>query len=260
MIMALKKGDFIEIEYTGKTDDEEVFDTTDKKTAEENEIFDERIHYGPIIVCLGENHLLEGLEKFIIGKKTGEYKVNLKPEEAFGKKSAKLLRLLPRKIFRKEEIDPYPGLEVNIDGMAGIVRNVSGGRVIVDFNHPLASKNLYYDIKINKKIQDTKQKIESIFRLELNLSEVEIDIKGDKAIIYLEIPAEIKEKVRERLSETIKEIKEVEFKSPEDKTQKKEEGIKKEKKEKDKNKPKKKKETKKTKGKKKTKTGSKKSK
>ncbi|EFK97351.1 peptidylprolyl isomerase FKBP-type, partial [sediment metagenome] len=48
----------------------------------------------------------------------------------------------------KDSIRPMPGLPVNIDGMYGIIRTVAGGRVIVDFNHPLSGKEIVYNSKL----------------------------------------------------------------------------------------------------------------
>ena len=57
--------------------------------------------YGPIIVCLGEGQLLKGLEKELEGKEIGkEYTIELTPENALGKKDAKLIRLIPVSVFK----------------------------------------------------------------------------------------------------------------------------------------------------------------
>ena len=45
---------------------------------------------------------------------------------------------------------------VNIDNTMGVIRSVSGGRVIVDFNHPLSSKSVHYDVEIIKIVEDKK--------------------------------------------------------------------------------------------------------
>ena len=125
----IKKEDFVEIEYTGQLKDEEfIFDTTDEKAAKDNEIYNEEHQYGPIKIMIGGNQVLPGLDRFMVGKEVGEYKVTLSPEEGFGKKNAQLLKLLPKNIFTKQQINPMPGLPVNIDGMNGVIKTVSGGR------------------------------------------------------------------------------------------------------------------------------------
>src|SRR3989344_3461307 len=79
-----------------------------------------------------------------------------------GKKYPKLLQLISMSQFRKQKINPYPGLPVNIDNLMGVVRTISPGRVIVDFNHPLAGKHILYKIKILMKVEDLKEKADSI--------------------------------------------------------------------------------------------------
>jgi FKBP-type peptidyl-prolyl cis-trans isomerase 2 len=214
--MTIKKGDFIELEYKGMIKDSNiVFDTTDEKTAKYHNIFTERMKYGPLIACIGETQLLKGLDKFIEGKEIGEFKVNILPEDGFGKKSAKLLRLIPLKVFHQQNINPFPGLDVNIDGMNGIVRSVSGGRIIVDFNHPLSGRELLYEVKINRIVTDTKEKLLSLLKLELNLTDTEVTISDDKAIIHSELPKEIADMIKERITKLIPEIKSVEFQKTE---------------------------------------------
>jgi len=141
--MAIKQKDFIEIDYTGKVkEDNVIFDTTDEKAAKENDIHNEEMTYGPVIICVGEKHVIKGLDDWIAGKEIGEYDVDLKPEDAFGKKDAKLLKLIPTNVFLKQQISPMPGLQVNMDGVVGTIRSVSGGRIFVDFNHPLDRKSV----------------------------------------------------------------------------------------------------------------------
>ena len=211
--MKIKAKDFVEIEYTGKiTDLNQVFDTTDDKIAKKEEIFNEKMTYGPVVVCIGERHLLPGLDKKVEGKETGkEYEIKLEPEEAFGKKSAKLLKLVPAKVFKQQQIQPMTGLEINVDGMPGIIRSVSGGRIIVDFNHPLSGKELLYKIKINKIIKDKKEKLSNLLKIELNMKEPKIEIKENKVKIE-KIPVQIQENLKKRVKDLIPEINDIEFK------------------------------------------------
>lgn len=165
--MALKKGDFIEITYTGKIDDSQkgIFDTTDEGVAKKEGIYSKQTKYGSQIVVLGEGHILPGLDKFLIGKDVGKHTIKVADVDAFGKKSAKALKLVPAKVFSKENIRPYAGLQINIDDQMGIVRSVSGGRIIVDFNHPLASKDLEYELEVKRIVEDKKEQVESIFKM-----------------------------------------------------------------------------------------------
>ncbi|MBU0758627.1 MAG: peptidylprolyl isomerase [Nanoarchaeota archaeon] len=213
--MAIKDGDFIEIQYIGKIKEEDVvFDTTDEAVAKENDIFNDKTKYGPIVVCLGQKQLIAGLDKALLGRELGKYDFDIPSDDAFGKKSAKLLKLIPFKVFRKQEINPFPGLDVNIDGMNGTIRSVSGGRVIVDFNHPLSGRELSYNISVNRIVNEPKEKVEAVLKLEFNLVDVKVTVIGSKAVIEIEFPEEIQKQLKERLLSLVTELKDVEFKKP----------------------------------------------
>lgn len=213
MTETINEGDFVEVEYTGRIKEGMlIFDTTSAKVAEENGIQDPKAKYGPVIVCIGAGQLLKGLDKWIIGKAPGNYKVEFSAEDGFGKKNAKLLQLVPTSKFRSQQIEPYPGLQVNIDGLFGLVRTVSGGRTVVDFNHPLAGKDLDYEVSVKRIVTDTQEKLDSLLRfyfrefsLSLSDGNAAIDLKSD-------IPQQIKEKLVEEILRLIPEIKAVDFK------------------------------------------------
>jgi peptidylprolyl isomerase len=106
-----------------------------------------------------------------------------------------------------------PGMQINIDNTIGIVKTVSGGRTLVDFNHPLAGKDLFYKVKINKKITDDKEKLSSYIKLSLGIKDFNLEINENNAKIGLkiEIPKEAEEKLREKITGLIPSIKKVEL-------------------------------------------------
>lgn len=210
----IKKHDFIEIEYTGRLKENNVvFDTTDERVAKENNLHS-RSEYGPVIVCVGEQQLLKGIDSNLEGKDLEkEYDIELGPEDAFGNKNAKLIQLIPTGKFKQQDIQPMPGMQLNIDGMVGTIKTVSGGRTLVDFNHPLAGKGLVYKIKINRKITDDKEKLQGYLRLGLGTKDFEIEENNNDAKIKLknELPKEAEEKLSKKIIELIPNIKKVEF-------------------------------------------------
>lgn len=203
--MVVKTKDFIEIEYTGKLkEDNTIFDTTDEKIAKSNNLYNENAAYGPITICVGENQILAGFEKKLEGKEAGKsYTVELTQDEAFGRKNPKLIQLISTHKFKQQKIQPMPGLQVFIDGMLGTVKTVSGGRTLVDFNHPLSGKDISYDVKINKVITDDKEKIEAYLKLQLNLKKIDVEVKENEANIKLkkEVPKEIQEELTKKITE-----------------------------------------------------------
>lgn len=215
----IKQNDFVLLEFTAKLKDSgEVFDTSNEAVAKEADIYNAQMPYGQYIVCIGKKQILPKLEEFLAGKELGkEYEVELKPEDAFGKKDAKLLKLVPTKFFTKENIQPVAGLQVNIDGTIGKIMTVTGGRTIVDFNHPLSSKEVLYALKPNKIIEDTKEKVKAYLRIGYSMQNVDAEIKEKTANVRLDknifenMSDEIKQELQKELVETIAEIDKVEF-------------------------------------------------
>ena len=212
--MKTKKGDFIEIEYTAIIKEGSiVFDTTDEKTAKENKLHDKNVNYKPIVVCLGNKELVPGLDDFLVDKETDkEYEVEIRAKEAFGEKDSKLYQLVNTHKFLKQNIRPFPGLQVNIDNILGIVKSVSGGRTMVDFNHPLAGKDVIYKVKINKILEDTNEKIRSYLDKTIG-KDAKFEFESKKLIIESKIPKELQKPLSEALKKAISDIEEVEFKS-----------------------------------------------
>lgn len=184
--MTIKEGDFIQINYTGSADNA-VFDTTEAIVAKEAGIFSSKTTYGPVTIVVGERHVIKGLDEGLVGKELGKHSFDIEDIDAFGKKDAKKLQLLPTKVFTKENINPYPGLQVNIDDTIGVVRSVSGGRTIVDFNHPLSSKTVHYDVDVLKIVDDTKEQIQAFFDI-MGAKIEDITLSEDKAVIKTQAP------------------------------------------------------------------------
>ena len=212
----IKEGDFVILDYVGKVKEtNEIFDVTSEEFAKKYNVFDEKVKYKSVVTIVGENFLIKGVENSLINRNEGDsYKIEVKSSDAFGERNPELIKLIPIRYFRKEEINPYPGLRVNVDGIFGTIRSVSGGRVIVDFNHPLAGKDLEYEIKINKIILDDREKIHSLisFFAGLEKEECEITILEKKAMI--KIKKEIQREIKKRISDLIKKyikIEKVEF-------------------------------------------------
>jgi len=201
MKMVIKKGDFIELDFIAKIDNTGlVYDTTIEKIAKDNNIYNKEHKYVPIIATVGEGHTLLGLDEFVVGKELGKYVVKIPPEKAFGKKSTKLLRLVSIGEFHKNQIQPVPGLEVELDEQRGIVRTVNGGRVLVDFNHPLSSQDVTYDIDIKEIVTDDKKKIEGLLNvMKIPIKSVEL-LEGKATIEFgMEIPKELTKPIADEI-------------------------------------------------------------
>jgi len=208
--MVLQKKDFIEIEFTGKIKDGGVFDSNVKENLEKLGSTEKP---KPFIFCLGEGMFLKGVDDFLIGKEIGAYNIELAPENAFGPREGSLIQTIPSRIFKEQNLNPMPGAVFNFDGRLAKILSVSGGRIMVDFNHPLAGKILIYDIKVLKKIEDLNEKIKSYFDF-LFKRDFKFTIDGKKVTIEAEKNiAKFVEMFKEKFKEVFEmdlEVKEIE--------------------------------------------------
>ncbi len=192
----IKLHDFIEVDYTGKLTDGTVFDTTDENVAKDRHLHAKNQKYKPAIICVGERQIIPGLDVQLVEKELGkEYTVTLPPEKAFGKRDIKLIKIVPMDMFRQHNVQPQPGLQVDFDGELGIVTRVSGGRVMVNFNHPLAGKEVVYTYKALRKVTDQKEKVSAFLSalLRLPAEAMKIEVKDNAATVTIpgELPTQI---------------------------------------------------------------------
>lgn len=158
----LQEGEFVELDYVGREKGGDVFDTNVEEEAEEMGL---DIEHRPVAICLGQNMILPAIDEFLVGKKIGkEYTLELEPENAFGKRKKDLIETMPMRVFREHDINPRPGMSFNFDNRVGKIRAVSGGRVIVDFNNPMASKDLVYTLKPKRKIKDKSEQVKVLMK------------------------------------------------------------------------------------------------
>ena len=176
----IQKNDFIEIEFSGYLLDGTMFDTNNEKIAKENNL---DIKNSERIFCVGQGFLVKGFDDALISKEIGkEYEIELAPNEAFGKRLPNLIKTMPIAAFHKHEINPAPGMSFFLDQYFVRISAVSGGRVITDFNNPLAGKQIKYKFRIIRKITDINEKIKALMRL-FYKHEFEFSIDDKKLII-----------------------------------------------------------------------------
>ena len=162
--MAFSNGDFLEMEFSiWRTVDNELLSTTDEARAKEAGLYNSEAKYGPALIVLGAGEMLPNVEKELKTMAAGEVrKFTLKPEEAFGNRNEELVRVMPLSEFRRQNINPHPGMQVNLDGIKAIVKSVNSGRVVVDANPPEAGNSITYEMKLLRAISSVKEKVDSI--------------------------------------------------------------------------------------------------
>ena len=192
----VEKGDFILVKITGKSQRGNVFRVSSEEDAKTAGIFDEQKakqgFYSPDFVIVSKPGFLnEGLTETIENMNYFEKKsVRIPPTKAFGKRDPKKIERIGIAKFRKlnEGKNPEIGQEYTKQSQGqvqrGTVTNVVQGRVIIDYNHPLAGQPLDYNIEIIDKIEDFNEKIEyfmiskGIPKEDVGNFEVSYDIKN----------------------------------------------------------------------------------
>jgi FKBP-type peptidyl-prolyl cis-trans isomerase SlyD len=180
--MAIKEGDFIRLSYTGKVGDT-VFDTTSEDEAKGAGIHSQNAIYGPVTICVGQKHVILGLDEDLVGKKIGaESTVTVTPEKAFGERDPKRVQSFPKNQFKEK---PVRGMQVKIEEQGeGTVVDVIGNKVIVDFNAALAGATLTYSYKIEEKVSEPVEQLKGLIRLYAG-KDMEVAMDGDKATVTL---------------------------------------------------------------------------
>jgi FKBP-type peptidyl-prolyl cis-trans isomerase 2 len=184
--MAIQKGDFIKLSYTGKLQNGVVFDTTDANVARENGIYNEKANYGPETIIVGKGYVVAGLDEDLIGKDVGNKgHVEVPPEKGFGMRRIDLIETIPAKKF-KEKLKP--GMRVQVQGRSGMVESTAGGRVRINFNPALAGEKLSYDYTIDELMEGTDSKIDAILKI-YSGQDMTHKTEGDRVVV--EVPKEL---------------------------------------------------------------------
>ncbi|MAG61071.1 peptidylprolyl isomerase [archaeon] len=216
MSSTIALNDFVEVTYTGKLEDGKIFDTNIESVAKANQIHSPKQKYGPIKICVGEHQILEGIDKELIGKEIGnKYTLNISYELGFGKRDIKKVQLVPLSTFKEHKVKPFKGLQVDFDGQIGIVQRISGGRVMVNFNHPLAGKDLIYEVEVLQRITDPTEKVKAYIGHIMPIKQEHLDINlKDKTLqiaLPFEVPESFQEAMTEKFTHLIKEVEKIEF-------------------------------------------------
>jgi FKBP-type peptidyl-prolyl cis-trans isomerase 2 len=180
--------DFIKINFSGKVKETEVeFDKGENV---------------PIIV--GVNYTLKGIDSALLEMNVGERKtIELKPESAFGNREPKLIKLLPLSEFKKHNTNPYPGMMLEADNIRGRVLSVSGGRVSVDFNHPLSGKTLIYDVEIKEKIESMEDKVKSLIEIYTRMDGSKVKAFVREKEVEIEVPPLINSVYKKKIADDV---------------------------------------------------------
>jgi FKBP-type peptidyl-prolyl cis-trans isomerase SlyD len=163
VMASIHEGDFIRLTYTGSYDDT-IFDTTDEEKAKEADIFNPSAKYGPVVIRVGNKHVILGLDDDLPGKEPGySGEIDIPPEKAFGAHDPDRVESFPKSTFKEK---PVRGQHVKIEEKGeGVIIDAIGGRVLVDFNHPLSGKTLHYTYTIDEEVEDAEEQLKGLIQL-----------------------------------------------------------------------------------------------
>ena len=131
------KGSTVGVHYTGKLTTGEVFDSSEGRE--------------PLKFQVGSGQIIPGFEEAVLGKQPGDkVTINIKPENAYGE--------VRKDLFVKVHLDKMPG-EVQVGQslqavgadnrpVQVVVKEVNEDHIVIDGNHPLAGKELVFDIEV----------------------------------------------------------------------------------------------------------------
>lgn len=171
--MAFKKGDIVRIDYNAYIADiDRLYDTTTESAAKDAGIYNEQYKYAPMAYIVGSNKLFKPLDEAIAEAKIGkETTIEIASADAAGPRDPKLIEVYPIREFYKKEINPVPGLDVKLGDRRGIIISSGAGRVKVDFNNPLAGKDLRYTFTVTEQITDDQEKAKAIMEMTFGTSD-----------------------------------------------------------------------------------------
>ena len=183
----VKKNDFIELDFIGREGIEKDGDIFDTNISDEAKKIGLELDGKPFIIAVGQGMVINGLDKSLEDKEIGrKYTLELSPKEAFKERKKELIRLIPLKLFIEKKVNPRPGMTLALDNYLVKIVTVSGGRVLVDFNNPLAGKYVNYEFTIKRIIDDSEEKINAILdyfvkaRLPFNIVEKKVIFELEK--------------------------------------------------------------------------------
>lgn len=116
------------------------------------DVVDSTFDKEPATFTVGDGSLLPGFEQALYGLKAGDKRsLPIGPEQGFGQGNPQNIQVMPRTQFADMELSE--GLLIIFNDAAnaelpGVVKAFDANQVTIDFNHPLAGKDLTFDVEI----------------------------------------------------------------------------------------------------------------
>lgn len=148
--MTIEKNKVVSLNYTLKDDTGTVIDKAEN---------------GSFVYVHGSETIIQGLEEALENKKSGDqFSTSIKPELGYGERNEELAQTVPIDMFENKD-DVIAGREFHAEGEQGepiviTIIAVEGDQVTIDGNHPLAGKDLHFDVTVVDVRDATDEEIE----------------------------------------------------------------------------------------------------
>lgn len=135
----VKAGDTVQVHYHGKLTDGTTFDSSDGRA--------------PLQFIVGNGQVIKGFDDALIDMEIGEKKtVNIPVADAYGEANQDMIMEFPKTDF-PADVKPEVGQQLHLSDNTGnhfpvVVTEVKEESVVLDANHPLAGKDLIFDIEL----------------------------------------------------------------------------------------------------------------
>ena len=117
----------------------------------------------PLAILMGHGNIIPGLERAMEGHEAGDkFSVDVAAADAYGDKRDNLTQRVPKKHFGAQRLEP--GMQVvlntNFGPRAVTIQKIGMSVVDVDLNHPMAGKDLHFDVEIVEVREATAEELE----------------------------------------------------------------------------------------------------
>ncbi len=137
--LLVASGSLVGLKYLGRFKDGTVFSSSPEGKV--------------LAVKVGQGKLVPGLENALIGMKVNEEKmIHVIPSDGYGARDESLVRKFPTSAV-PADVTPQRGLVLGLSDesgkqFGGVITAIEGDELTVDLNHPLAGKDLYFNVKV----------------------------------------------------------------------------------------------------------------
>jgi peptidylprolyl isomerase len=139
IMQQVKSGDTVRVHYHGKLEDGSTFDSSEGRD--------------PLEFTVGSGQVIKGFDEAMLDMQPGEKKtVNIPVEQAYGQRNDDMMMEYPKSEF-PADMKPEVGMELHMSDNMGnvfpvVIEAVNDETVILDANHPLAGKDLTFDLEL----------------------------------------------------------------------------------------------------------------